>query len=286
MNMDGANEVESLLNQIHAALLAGKDPDVVGKEFEDDINSIKNESGAYVVHYAAYHGLTDVLTVILPVQKSWIIDKISDTCPPVLYQYAADDLVSEDTTLKSDAGEKKVNLRRIGHYGHVTPLMCAVYSENSKAVEMVCDYDPDPNVANSVKYSPLIYAAFSAQVEMIDTLLTKFSGEINLNAQNTNLYTAVHVCVYGPEKTFEQRYAIAEKLLLAGASLDTQDSNLYTPLGSCVYGNEEHNLAFAKLFLRFGADPQQHPNCHGRTAMDDAQGALKSLFRSVVQFCL
>jgi len=137
------------------------------------------------------------------------------------------------------------------------PLTQAILSENYKKVNKLIEKKKFlVNQANSLKWTPLVYAVNLGNDSIVELLITK--GKANVNIVINTGETPLHIAA---KKGYTK---IAEILIKNNAKIEVQDLIRQTPLISAVRANK---YEVAKLLLKKGANPN-HATSSKKTAID------------------
>jgi RNA polymerase sigma factor (sigma-70 family) len=139
----------------------------------------------------------------------------------------ATDLIRKSPGLVNSRTHQRDMLR-----GHVTPLHIAVFWRLPEMAELLLNLGADIDAVghNDIK-RPLITAAFNGSMEMIRLLLDHGADVNATDAPHGG--TALHWAIYGAEfwwQDHENRNAVIEALLTAGADVTASNAQWNTPL--------------------------------------------------------
>nr|XP_022328771.1 uncharacterized protein LOC111127808 isoform X2 [Crassostrea virginica] len=161
---------------------------------------------------------------------------------------------------------------KIGDYKN-TPLILACQNGHKCIVQILLDFDADPNICNFDKASPLLVATENGNTDIVELLLN-YNG--NVNACNFSGVSPLFVAAK------KGNYSLVETLLNKGARVDIEK---YNPIKKAIAGNHDkivecllqhcsregvdihkkcgllyfayckRNMDIVKLLLRHGAPP-------------------------------
>jgi len=118
-----------------------------------------------------------------------------------------------------------------------------------------------PNVFDSYLRTPLIWATFYDNVDLLSWLI---DNGADLNHKDKNGYSALHFA--GQEKRLE----CAKILLDKGADLEVTDRHGNTPLWTTIFSSKD-DLGLVKFYVQKGANID-HVNKHQSTPREIAKG--------------
>lgn len=135
-----------------------------------------------------------------------------------------------DINLKDDSNE--------------TIIFDAISYKNYKLIDLILQYDIDLKIQNSNGNTALMEAIERSDISesYIEKLFTKDVG-INLISQQGN--TALNLAIY------DEKYAIAKKLILLGADVNRYKGDAYSPLYNAC---DKNNFEIVKLLVEKGAN--------------------------------
>lgn len=164
----------------------------------DDSDSYGNT----ILHYACYHGLIDIVKLLLEKSKKSVGRTNDDGETPLFMSVRKSNLVIAKLLLSEGAEVNRPNLKGI------MPLHMAAYNGDVFMGKELLAAGADINAKTEEGQTPLMYAVISGRAEFADMLL-KAGAEVNGtdNSQHSALYYAAEAKL---QKTVEQ-------LLAAGA---------------------------------------------------------------------
>lgn len=115
---------------------------------------------------------------------------------------------------------------KIGDYKN-TPLILACQNGHKCIVQILLDFDADPNICNFDKTSPLLVATKNGNTDIVELLL-KYNG--NVNACNFSGVSPLFVAAK------KGNYSLVETLLNEGARVDIETNN---PIEQAIAGNHD-----------------------------------------------
>ena len=132
----------------------------------------------------------------------------------------------------------------------VSPVSAAAYAGSDPIVEALLARGADGRVADDTGKPPVVYAAASAQLDILKRLLAL---KIDINARYSNDLTLL-MWASGPDEKVSEAQAIkiVSYLLDAGAQIDDRDARGRTALMIAAEGGRAE---IANLLLARGADP-------------------------------
>ncbi|KAG5445812.1 Fibronectin type 3 and ankyrin repeat domains protein 1 [Clonorchis sinensis] len=162
--------------------------------------------------------------------------------------------------LREILGKEEAYLEAPDNLGF-TPLMYCAQRNLQDMMEVLLDWNADPNTQDSTGKTALMFAAFKGNIECIETLLD-CGSDVNITDQND--LTALHMAVDG-----EQPRAI-RLLVKSGANLEAREVGMkWTPLLRCAGLKNNGNVEVAHELVRLGAEIDAADE-DGKTALHNA----------------
>eukprot|EP00949_MAST-11_sp_MAST-11-sp1_P000334 g334.t1 len=126
-----------------------------------------------------------------------------------------------------------------------TPLTLCTREGNAEGLQLLLEYEPDPDAFTKTGFSALGIAARDGNARIANLLVQRFGADVN--AQNAAGRSPLHfACQYGATD-------VAKLLLSNGAAVDIEDLDGNTPLILACGSNNHGQISTIKLLLQRGA---------------------------------
>lgn len=225
-----------------------------------DLNLVNGE-GDTVLHAAVQAGHVAVVEAL--VNKGMDVDLLSKNKDPALRLSAvmiASHLGHIDILNIVLKCSRDINFR--SRNGNRTALVYAIEGGNVDAARLLLSQEMiQPDLADSLGWTPLMYAVIREKVAMIPDLV---SHGANLNWLTDSGHTPVTIAV-------RDNHTDTAKKLLSFRGVDVNVIPLYDGRAPLHHAVSWSNAELVELLIAYGADPHIRDNVNGLTALDYAR---------------